>query len=294
LGGSAYGAVSKEDAFGAIEAYCECGGNFIDTAHSYGDSEEYIGQMLGQMGNRDEIVVATKTPAGRNQETIPQIRVHCEESLRRLKTDRIDLYYIHSPPDDPETMQRTIEEFETLKAEGKILSIGASIKGPAVNQSTVDLCRQYIDSGRIDAIQLIFSIFRQKNADIFDYAQVNGVAIIARTVLENGFLAGKYRRGHEFTGHRRRWRGATLERVHDGLEEAESLAVASPYDTIAHAALRFPLEFPAVTSIIPGAKNAGQTRQNMEIDKLPPPLPEIVVQLKKGFGSRTADFNPGG
>jgi len=75
-----------------------------------------------------------------------------EESLRLLQTDYVDVFQLHQPPEDPEVMNRALDEMDQLQREGKIRAIGASIKGADVTRKTVDLCYQYMDTGRLDAI----------------------------------------------------------------------------------------------------------------------------------------------
>ena len=196
----------EAEAVEVIHGYIQAGGNFIDTARVYGESEAILGRVLSKGKLREQIVLATKTLKGNEPDTIPAIRGELEESLRLLKTEYVDLYYLHQPPDDPAVMNQALDLLESFKKEGKLRAIGASIKGPAVTDATLKLCRQYIDSGRIDAIQLVYSILRQKNAAIFDYARRKGVGIVVRTSIESGFLSGKYRPGQVIAeGHRKRW-----------------------------------------------------------------------------------------
>ncbi|MCD6287628.1 MAG: aldo/keto reductase [Candidatus Hydrogenedentes bacterium] len=267
----------------------------MDTARAYDDSESIIGEVIRSHDIRDQIVLASKTQASRDLETIPMIRRDLEESLRRLQTDRIDLYYMHAPPADPYVMNKVFDEFEILKNEGKIISIGASIKGPSVTCQTTDLCRQYIDSGRVDAIQLIYSILRQKTAEIFGYAYQHEVAIVARTVIESGFLSGKYRPGHEFeSGHRTRWTGEQLSRILDMAHHIEQTTLKPPYRSMAQIAIEFALDPKEVSSVIPGAKTPEQVRDNMEVGTLPRLAPEIVDSLKRQYTGMEDVVNPAG
>ena len=293
IGGRSYGSVTEADAEGAVEAYVVAGGNFIDTARGYGTSEETLGRVIRRLGVRDRLILASKTGMTRSAEQLPRIREECELSLRLLQTDVIDLYYIHSPPEDPALMARVLEEFEALKSEGKIRSIGASIKGPDVTDDTVELCRRYADSGRIDAIQLIYSVLRQKNRRSIDHARSRNVGIVARTALENGFLTGKYAPGSVFVegDHRRRWRGERLDRILREAETAAVWAVRPPYRDLAQVALRFALAAEGVSTIIPGARSADQVRRN--VVELPPLEPSILARLTDRYGDFTPNANTG-
>src|SRR4051794_22195732 len=137
LGGNVFGWTAREgEAFAVLDAYAAAGGNFLDTADSYtrwvegssgGESETIIGRWMASRGNRDRMVVATKVgkmPA-RIGLSPANIRVAADDSLRRLGTDHIDLYYAHE--DDPETpIEETLAAFAELIAAGKVRYVGAS------------------------------------------------------------------------------------------------------------------------------------------------------------------------
>jgi aryl-alcohol dehydrogenase-like predicted oxidoreductase len=292
IGGRGYGPVSKADADATIKAYLEAGGNFIDTARRYGNSEARLGDYFRRNGGRQEVIIASKT----HRLAPKAIRQELEESLRRLETDYIDLYYLHAPPDDPDEMHRVLDTYETLKQEGKIRAIGASIKGPDVTKATVDLCRQYIDTGRVDVLMVIYSIFRQKNADIFAEAAANGVGIVARTVLESGFLTGKYELGHEFDAeddHRVRWGQERVDRI---LAEGRRLgrwAIAQPYDSLAQVAIRFALDSEEISSVVVGARTAEQIKESLQAASLPPLSTNLRQRLIKTFRGQSESFNTG-
>ncbi len=131
----------------ALEAYLESGGNFIDTAVTYGESERTIGAVLKDLGLGNYVYIATKTKSGEPAETVPQIRKDLETSLKNLGRDYVDILYLHMPPEDDDVIDMALNECEALKREGKIRGIGASVKGPAVTDATVSLCRKYIDTG---------------------------------------------------------------------------------------------------------------------------------------------------
>lgn len=291
IGGVQYGDVSEADAVDALETYFEQGGNFVDTARAYHESERIIGEVTARLGNRDDIVIASKT----KQLTAADIRNELETSLRLLQRDYVDLYYLHAPPDDIDEMNRILDVFSKLKDEGKIKLIGASVKGPNVTQHTVDLCRQYIQSGRVNVLQVIYSIFRQQNEEIFPEAQAQGVGIVARTSLESGFLTGKYKPGHSFSGsdHRQRWSKQRLEIILSHVADVEQLAVKPPYETLSQVALRFALDTPGIDSIIPGAKNSDQLRSNLSILDLPPLDEAVYNELKARYGTPNPIYNTG-
>jgi aryl-alcohol dehydrogenase-like predicted oxidoreductase len=295
IGGRGYGEVSEQQAYAVIEAYLEGGGNFIDTARRYGESERRLGEVLRRSGTRDQVYLATKTHQSRSKETLPEIRKELEESLRLMQTDVVDLFYMHAPPEEVDVMNFALDEFAALKKEGKIRAIGASIKGPDVTRKTVDLCRQYVDSGRIDAIQLIYSVFRQMNAESIAYAKNNGVGIVARTVMESGFLTGSYRPGDAFADndHRRRWQGAHLDELLAEAVRLSSTAVRPPYSSLAQVAIRFALAQEGVSTVIAGAKRVEQMRANLAVDAIPPLENSLLEELRRDYADFTAKANTG-
>jgi len=293
IGGVQYGPVPEGEAIRVILAYLRAGGNFIDTARAYGQSEAILGKVLRQEKLRDQVVLATKTQKGGSLESIPAIRAELEESLRLLRTEYIDLYYLHMPPDGVAAMNQALDVLETLKSEGKIRALGASIKGPAVTVKTVELCQQYIRSGRIDALQVVYSILRQKNAEIFGYAYEKGVGLVIRTSIESGFLSGRYRPGEVISdGHRKRWAAETQSLIFEKVIEIEKYAIQSPYTSMAEVAVRFALEPQEVSSVIVGARTMEQMKKNMAITSLPPLGASIMGKLKKDFGDLTETFSP--
>jgi aryl-alcohol dehydrogenase-like predicted oxidoreductase len=190
-------------------------------------------------------------------------------------------------------MNRDLDVFEQLRQEAKIRFIGASIKGANVTQNTVDLCRQYIDTGRLDVIQMIYSIFRQKTRDIFQEARAKNVGLVGRTSLESGFLTGKYEPGHEFTGtdHRKRWNRERLRKILECAQRLKKTAVNPPYESLAQVAIRFAMLPDAIASTIVGAKSADQVQANLRALDLPPLDQTLVDRLITEYGDLTEEFN---
>ncbi|MFW6309157.1 MAG: aldo/keto reductase [bacterium] len=290
IGSRGYGEVPDQKARKALQTYLDAGGNFIDTATRYGNSEEIIGRVLEKdTYSRPEVIIASKTP-----ELEPdKIREEVEESLKRLRTDYVDLYYLHAPPEDKDTMNRILDEFMKLKEEGKILSIGASIKGPNVTEKTVKLCQQYIKTEKVDVLQVIFSIFRQKNRDMFDLADSYDVGIVGRTALESGFLTGKYRPGYRFSedDHRKRWGQSKLDNILQIVKNLEEEFVQPPYDQLSEVAVKFALDEAGIDSVIVGAKNRKQVQANIRATNLPSLTKEKRIKLVEEFSGREEEFN---
>ncbi|MBW1962947.1 MAG: aldo/keto reductase [Deltaproteobacteria bacterium] len=292
IGGEAYGPVSENNAIETIETYVSAGGNLIDTAPVYANSETYIGKALKGKGIREKIFIATKTMKGDTIETIPDIKQEIDNSLRALQTDYVDIYFLHKPPDEPDVMNRAIDEFEKLKNQGKIRAIGASVKLANVTPETVRLCRQYIDTGRVDVLEVAYSILRQANAENFAYAHEKGVGIIVRTAIESGFLTGRYKPGDVFTeGHRKRWSEQTLQEILKHASELQTYAIRRPYRSLAQVALRFALVPKEVSCVIVGAENPEEVLKNIETLSLPPLEEDLLERLRREFEGKTQLFN---
>lgn len=260
-----YGPVPESDAREALQAYLRLDGNFVDTAYNYHDSERRIGNFLRETGARDRVVLSSKVWAWDE----PSIRRALDESRTLLGTDVIDLYYLHNPPDEPDQRDRVLDLFDRLKAEGKIRFTGATIKGHNVTSQTVDLMHQYIATGRCDVIMCIYSVLRQKTAEAFAHAAGEGVGIVVRTVLESGFLTGRYAPGHTFHSpayhdqdHRRRWAQEKLDRVL-ALAEEFGGAARQAGCTPSEAAIRFALGTPHVGCVLLGCRDARQVESNL-------------------------------
>ena len=205
LGGNVFGwTVDERGAFDVLDAFAAGGGNFLDTADQYtswvagnlgGESEEIIGRWMEHRGNRDQIVLATKVGkapglAGLSATTI---RRAAEASLKRLRTDRIDLYYAHL--DDTRTpLEETLSAFDALIREGKVRYLGAS------NYDASRLAAALATSdaqglARYVAIQPHYNLVNRDEyeGELAELCLREQVSCLPYYALANGFLTGKYR-----------------------------------------------------------------------------------------------------
>ncbi|MFI3170050.1 MAG: aldo/keto reductase [Faecalibacterium sp.] len=294
IGGSGcYGDVHAAQAIDALDCYFSAGGNFIDTAEGYADGELVIGQFL-KSTLKHEAVIATKTQAGRDRESIPNIEASLDKSLTRLGRDYVDLYYFHTPPSEPDVMEEALDVMQSLKKKGKIRAVGGSIKGVNVTDDTVKLCKQYIDSGKMDAIQLVYNILRQQTNEVFDYAIQHKIALVGRTSLETGFLSGKYKKGHRFAenDHRNRW-NATYDMIAEHVDEIEKRFITQKCvdNDMTSLALRFAMYPEAMTNTIVGARTRAQVEELLTIIEKPPLNSETITTLEEMFRGKTHLFN---
>ena len=206
LGGNVFGwTIDEERSFKVLDAYFRAGGNFIDTADSYGrrgpggpgESERIIGRWIASRGNRDELVIATKVGMAPDLQGLSKdtIRRGIEGSLQRLGLDHVDLYYAHR--DDPATpLQETLGELGELIGEGKVRHAGASNYSPARLQEALDIGREHGMAAYV-ALQPHYNLLErgQYEGELATLCERNGLACIPYFGLARGFLTGKYRRG---------------------------------------------------------------------------------------------------
>jgi aryl-alcohol dehydrogenase-like predicted oxidoreductase len=198
LGGNVFGWTADEDAsFAVLDAYADAGGNFIDTADTYmrpnmGISETIIGRWMASRGNRDRMVIATKvgSDGGLSARNVAE---HAEGSLRRLQTDRIDLYYSHK--DDLDVpVEETLGAFNALVEAGKVRHIGASnLSGERIVESLRASARE--GWARYVALQPHYNLVERERYER-EYAPLaaeHGLAVAPYYALAKGFLTGKYR-----------------------------------------------------------------------------------------------------
>ncbi len=205
LGGNVFGwTIDEERSFAVLDAYFQAGGNFIDTADSYGrrgpggagESERIIGRWIASRGNRDQLVIATKVGMSPELQGLSQatIRRGIEGSLQRLGIDCVDLYYAHR--DDPDTpLQETLGELGALIAEGKIRHAAASNYSAARLHQALSLGQ---DTGMASyvALQPHYNLLErgEYEGELAAVCREHGLACIPYFGLARGFLTGKYRR----------------------------------------------------------------------------------------------------
>ena len=300
LGGGDWGDVSEDEALAILRASVASGVTFFDTADVYGGgrSESLIGKFLAR--NSEPVFVATKLgrggdPGGMANYTRAAVRTHTEGSLRRLGVEALDLTQLHCVPSKVLEQGEVFEWLRELKQEGKIKRFGASVE----SMSEAQTC---LRQEGLASLQIIFNLFRQKPIDaLFDQAQAACVALIVRLPLASGLLSGKYKKDTQFapSDHRTYNRDGQAFNVGEtfaglpfetGVDLADALKPLVPAGmTMAQMALRWCLDFPAVTAIIPGAKNPAMAEANAAVSDLPPLPPALHQQLREFYGARVAD-----
>ncbi len=290
-GGDEWGTSEDRASLDAVEAALEAGVNFFDTADVYGSghSEELLGQAI--RARRDEFIVATKIgwidyddEADRSRYgDVSSLVEGVESSLERLGTDHVEVIQCHIDHPEPNTPV-FIEGFRKLKEDGIVEAWG-------VSTSDLEHLRQFNADGDCDVLQTDYSILnRTAEREIFPYCQEHGIGVIVRGPLAMGLLTGKYSASDTFPegDFRRAWieEPEQNEQFLRDLQVVDRLREVVPDDeSMAQFALRFAMSNPAVSTVIPGARNESQATANAqaalepllsdkeigEVDRLVPP-----------------------
>ena len=292
LGGD-WGEVDDEAARAVLDAALDAGVTFLDTADVYGDgrSETFVGKVLAERG-REGITVATKMgrradPHVADAYTLDAFRRWNDRSRANLGVDTIDLVQLHCPPTDVYRRERTYDDLDTLVAEGRIAAYGVSVE--TVEEALLAIARPHVAT-----VQIILNVFRRKPLEeVLPAAREAGVGIIARVPLASGLLSGKYDEHTTFAAsdHRTYNRkgeafdvGETFAGVpfEVGVVAAREVASFTPAGaTTAQLALRWIIDQPGVSVVIPGARSPEQARGNAEAAELPPLDHETLGGLQR-------------
>ena len=201
IGGWMWGGTDERESIATIHAALDHGVTMIDTAPAYGfgRSEEIVGRALAQGGRRDRVLIASKVGLNWDAGNVfrdaspARVRQEIEDSLRRLGTDRIDLYQVHWP-DPTVPIEATARELERLFRAGKIRAIGVSNFSPAQME-------QFSAVAPLHAVQPPYNLFeREVEADVLPYAQRHGLTVLAYGALCRGLLTGRMRADTQFSG----------------------------------------------------------------------------------------------
>ncbi|MBK9739405.1 MAG: aldo/keto reductase [Actinobacteria bacterium] len=268
VAGSEWGPGEDRASLEAIEVALDAGVTFFDTADVYGagHSEELLGQAM--RGRRERFVVASKIGwTGFDREanhsaydTVDALIAGVEGSLRRLETDFLDVIQCHINYLEPNT-DVFIEGFRALRAAGKVRAWG-------VSTSDVDLLRHFNADGDCDVLQIDYSILnRTPEEEILPYCELNGIGVIVRGPLAMGLLAGKFGVGDTFPegDFRANWISDPVQNAQyrQDLAVVEVLRATVPDgQSMAEFALRFVRSNPAVSTVIPGARDGRQSVAN--------------------------------
>ena len=296
LGGAEWGAIPETEALATLQAAADTGVSFIDTADIYGQgrSELLIGKFLRFQSDPSRFFVATKL--GRSSDPgwpanfeSTSVRLHTERSLKRLGVETIDLTQTHCIPSEIMQRESFWDSLRELKREGKIKAFGASVE-------SVEEALQCLQVDGLSSLQIIFNVFRQKPIDeLFEKARTKNVSIIVRLPLASGLLGGKMSKESQFAAedHRNFNRDGQAFNVGEtfaglpfarGLELVEKVREFVPSGwSMADWALRWCLDFPEVTTVIPGASRPEQAKCNSRASDLMPLSEDTHIAIAKFY-----------
>jgi aryl-alcohol dehydrogenase-like predicted oxidoreductase len=292
LGSADWGVVNDEEAFAILQAFVDAGGNFIDSADVYGMgvSEKTIGRFLKTVNK--EILVATKL--GRRGDgtcgwpqnfTYDGMRAHIESSLKNLDVSRLFLEQLHCIPTEEMRSGKVFDNFRKFKDEGLIEYWGASVE----TSEEALIC---LEQEGLASLQMIFNLFRQHIADeVFAKAKEKNVAIIVRVPLASGLLSGKFNEQTKFAQNDHRNYNANGEAFNtgetfsgiefkEGVKLSREIASLLPDDRMAQWSLRWILDHPEVTTVIPGATKIEQVKSNVAASDLQPLSQQVHQKLR--------------
>ncbi|MDC7121663.1 aldo/keto reductase [Cellulomonas fimi] len=302
LGGD-WGDVGDDTALQILDAAVDAGVTFLDTADVYGDgrSERLVGRFLASRGGAESgLTVATKMgrradPHVADAYTLDAFRGWTDRSRSNLGVDTLDLVQLHCPPTAVLSRGSTYDALDTLVDEGRVAAYGVSVE-------TVDEALTAIARPNVASIQIILNIFRRKPLDeVLPAAAEAGVGIIARVPLASGLLSGKYDEHTTFAAddHRSYNRhgeafdvGETFSGVpYDvGVAAAREVAALTPEGaTTAQLALRWIVEQPGVSVVIPGARTPEQARANAAAADLAPLGEDTSERLRSVYDERVRE-----
>ncbi len=298
--GADWGEVGEDTALEVLSAAVDSGVTFLDTADVYGDgrSERLVGKFVASRGGAASgLTVATKMgrradPHVADAYTLDAFRAWNDRSRENLGVDTLDLVQLHCPPTEVYSRESTWDALDALVDEGRVAAYGVSVE-------TVDEALTAIARPHVATVQIILNAFRRKPLEqVLPAAVEAGVGIIARVPLASGLLSGKYDATTTFAenDHRSFNRhgeafdvGETFSGVpyEVGVEAAREVAALTPAGaTTAQLALRWIIDQPGVSVVIPGARNPQQARGNAGAADLAPLTPELQERFAAIYDER--------
>lgn len=290
VGGKWGSTFNTESAEHIINTAIDNGINFIDTADVYSNrmSEKTVGKVIRERSER--VYLATKcgrflNPHNNENYTTKALREYIETSLKNTGLEVLDLIQLHCPPTEVYYRPEIFGLFERLKEEGKILNLGVSVE-------KVEEALKAIEFENVTTVQIIFNMFRHRPSELFfKEAQRRNVGVIVRVPLASGLLTGKYSTSTTFGKDDHRTfnrngeafdKGETFSGINfeKGLMAVEKLKQLFPnMNNLAPLALRWVLNFDAVSTVIPGASRVEQVHSNLSTFDLPDFTPEQLEAI---------------
>lgn len=194
MGGDYFGSVEDENSIACIRTYLEHGVNTFDTAEIYGNgrAEAVLGRALAGVDRESYVTISKVWPA---HYPLAEMERACDESLKRLGMDYLDVYFLHYPPQGM-TVGEAVENMNVLKKKGRIRSIG-------VSNFTLEMLEEARKYGEVDVIQPCYNLlWRYIDRDLLPYCSQNGIGVIPYSTLAQGLLTGKFQKDTPISGGR--------------------------------------------------------------------------------------------
>jgi len=296
IGGSAegdvaYGPTNDGDSIQALRRAFDLGVNFFDTSdlYGFGHSERLLADAF--QGLRQKVIIASKVGFAKQngslgQDFSPQhIRSSLEQSLRRLRSDYIDLYQLHSPAiADLQQEPGILDLLYSFQKEGKIRAVGVSARSP---EEALLAARDL----KVRCVQVNFNLIDQRVVEngFMTYCEREGVGFIGRTPLCFGFLGGGYSSQTKFDSldHRSKWPAGQLDVWANAPQAFSSVLGKYSGQTPSQLALRYCLSYPGISTVIPGMLTAGHVNENTLASSLGPFTAEERSELEEIYKKHT-------
>ena len=288
IGGRGWGdGISDKDSMEALQKAWEEGINLFDTCDAYGDghSEELIGKFL--QGKRGKAVLVTKGGTNfrvpeRSKNFSREYLLMClDESLKRLRTDYVDVYLLHVPDAQWQEKERVFETMKEIRNSGKAKFVGLAMWGSG------DIMHAFeTDVDRVtDVLECPFNILNKSNPESVAAAEERDIAVMTSQPLASGILTGKYKLGTQFQKDDNRSGFWTEERWKAEEEDLKSIEECARQENLSmtQLALAFNLTWPGISCVIPGGKNAAQVQANASAAGIRL-SPETMEKLKRTRG----------
>ena len=263
----AYGDVEESDAIKSIHEAIDMGISFFDTAPLYGHADQDgVSEIIlgkGLESRRENVILSTKFGRNPSDGCAPNFhaeraKTSVEDSLKRLKTDHLDVLFFHSPFSPDEIHDDVWEALSALKSEGKVRAVGHSI---SMFQDTESMARDWAAERKIDVIQVVYSLMNRESYQLILDLGAQGIGVVARESLGNGFLSGSVTKDTVFPVN-------NLNSRYSREEIAERVAYVEQYrylirgeiHSMPQAALRWVLDNPLVSVVLTGARNTEELR----------------------------------
>lgn len=287
IGGDYFGAAEDEKSISAIRHSLEIGIQTFDTAELYGSghSEEVLGRALEGV-DREKYALISK--AWTSHFESESMRTACQDSLKRLKSDYLDVYFLHYPPNNGVTIEQAMTNIMKLKEEGLIRAIG-------VSNFSLEQLKEAQQYGQIDVIQPCYSLlWRYIDRDILPYCRDNNIGVIPYSTLAQGLLTGKLTKDTVFDDGRKRAALFQPGIYEQALEVTQALApIAEKYGkTISQVAINWLLCTPGISAPIVGGSSVRHVEDNAGAAgwTLAPEDYEAINQASRAFTDNMPEF----